>query len=106
MTLGFNADQVLAITAVLTLVGGAIVTVVGAFLHLKDEAQQREMTRVQDGLKAAWLKIDQLQEEKSAYWTRNEHEAWRKEMREDIHRDIGSISDQVMKELEGRRCGP
>jgi hypothetical protein len=74
----------MAWVAVITLIGGVIVTVGGWLLHQRDAGQQREMDRIENSLKAAWTKIDDLKEDRLAYLTRADHDKWRIEFRQDL----------------------
>lgn len=104
MTMGFTADQVIAVTGVVTFVGGAAVTVAGWLLHQKDKAQEvamtaqdKEVARLAASVTASWAAIDKLKEEKVAYLTRADHERWRLEMKSDMEKLGQRLVDEIEK---------
>lgn len=113
-TIGYTADQVVAFCAVVGLVGGAIVGIVGWFLHARDMAQAREMeiqakdlARMDASVKAMWLKVDELRESRQSYWTRDDQDRWRAEIKADnaalraeIKGDMAELGGRLVGELE------
>ncbi len=89
-------QQITAAVAVITLLGGAIITVAGWFLHAKDKAQGAEMDRQSKSLDAAWKKIDELRDDRHRYLTHDNGDKLRAELRADI-RELGA---QLVKEIE------
>lgn len=91
-----SAGQVCAAVAVLTLVGTVVVAIAGWFLHAKDKAQGVEMARIDESLKAAWRKIDELRDDRHRYLTHDNGDKLRAELRADLN-ELGS---RLIKEIE------
>ncbi len=115
-----NTDHVMAICTVITLLGG----VVAFMLAAKDKAQQgelerlrdlitskdesakkdlcqrdREMDRLDANMKAAWAIVDRLKEDRSQYWTREEHDKWRVEVKQELKDDIHAMGERLSEKL-------
>ena len=110
----FTPDGVLAICASITVIGGVLVWL----LNQKDKAQQVEldrikdditardkytcldMQRITDSLKKSWEVIDRLKEERAQFWTREEHEKWRAEMKAEVRFDVSDLGTRLIREME------
>lgn len=100
-------NDVVAGVTILSLVGSAVVGIVGWFLHERDVTQQKEMDRLEAMLKAAWADIDLLKAEKSTYLTRQDHMVWREESRRDneslrseVKSDIAALGTRLIREID------
>jgi len=118
--MNFSSDQVMAGCAVVTILGG----IVAFMLAAKDRAQQVELDRLRDlitskdeankkewcqrdreidrldaNVKAAWVIIDRLKDEKNQYWTREEHDKWRVEVKQELKEDIQEMGSRLSEKL-------
>lgn len=116
----FSSDQIMAGCAVVTILGG----IVALMLAQKDAAQElklkaladtitakdeafkkelnqrdRDIDRLDANVKASWIIIDRLKDEKNQYWTREEHDKWRVEVKQELKEDIQEMGSRLSEKL-------
>lgn len=109
MTLGLSSDQVVAICAVLGILG-----TVGAWvLRNKDAAQEQEIKTLKErqaelksNIDTCWRKYDDLREGRAALWTRAEQkefetkiETTTKDLRSEIRADLETLGSRLSNDL-------
>lgn len=88
-----SPDGVAAGCTVVALAGGALISWLGSV----DRVQAKEIERLDKNLGAAFEKLDRLNEAKSAYMTRSDHDSLRRE----IKTDIDSLGSRMKEDLAG-----
>lgn len=72
-------------------------------VKVKNQEQDKELQRMAEAQKAAWVAIDKLKEDRLTYLTRDDHEKWRQEIKADMNEWGARLLVEIDRRLAGRK---
>ena len=61
--------------------------------------RDKEIDRLSASMAASWSVMDKLKESRNQYWTREEHDKWRIEVKQELKDDIQNMGERLSEKL-------